>query len=360
MKNQDALKLAISAEELDSHLPAYDRIELLAHGGMGAVYKARQTSLNRPVAIKTLTHACSFSIQFRKIFKQEAQVMAKLNHPSIASIYDYGEINGILYIVMQFIEGQSLFEICNGQEVEHQEAAELITNIAKALDKPHQAGILHRDIKPANIIIDEHAVPVLIDFGLAHHTEESTIHGGSIFGSDYYTAPEITTPPYQADLRSDLFALGVLFYELLTGSVPHQPYIAPSEVAQVDQRYDSLIKGLLSISPDNRPASAQELVDQLDDIKSQSSQHDQGKAPMTYRSYHTGTSTAISTATKQVSEDEKPHKKKARTKKRSTRTFSPQRLLLFTLVLIGIIISIGTITHALYPDLIERLVNYGN
>lgn len=263
MAQQAPAFISLSPEELETNLPTYDNIELLAVGGMGSVYKARQISLDRPVAIKTLTHAHVSSLQFRQIFKQEARTMAKLNHPSIASIYDYGEINGILYIVMQFIEGRSLFQLSHGKEVAHKEAASLICKVADALTKTHQAGILHRDIKPANIIIDKEATPVLIDFGLAHHAEETTLKGESIFGSDHYTAPEVTSPPYQADQRSDLFALGVLFYEMLTGKVPGVPYFPPSEIAKVDRRYDDFVKQAISPDPDHRLPTAQELSKQL-------------------------------------------------------------------------------------------------
>ena len=205
-----------SPGELQSHLTSYDSIKLLAVGGMGAVYKARQISLDRPVAIKVLTHACSASIQFRQIFKCEAQVMAKLNHPNLVSIYDYGEVNGMLYIVMQFVEGKSLHEAANGRAVAQNEAATLISSISTALGHAHASGILHRDIKPANILIDSKLSPVVVDFGLAHHAQESTMKGETVFGTPGYTAPEVLVPPYRADQRADVFSLGVLFHELLT------------------------------------------------------------------------------------------------------------------------------------------------
>lgn len=257
-----------SPGELQSHLTSYDSIQLLAVGGMGAVYKARQISLDRPVAIKVLTHACSASMQFRQIFKCEAQVMAKLNHPHLASIFDYGEVNGMLYIVMQFVEGRSLHEAANGRAVAQNEAAALISSISKALSHAHASGILHRDIKPANILIDSKLCPIVVDFGLAHHAHESTMKGETVFGTPGYTAPEVLAPPYSADQRADVFSLGILFHELLTGQLPQSPYLPPSRLAPVDQRYDSVVMRAIHPTPALRYTSTEALAEDLDKILS--------------------------------------------------------------------------------------------
>jgi serine/threonine protein kinase len=268
MTNTPAVEASVSPGELQSHLTSYDSIKLLAVGGMGAVYKARQISLDRPVAIKVLTHSCSASLQFRQIFKCEAQVMAKLNHQNLASIYDYGEINGMLYIVMQFVEGRSLHEAANGRAVQQKEAATLISNISKALDHAHDSGILHRDIKPANILIDSDLDPVVVDFGLAHHVHESTMKGETVFGTPGYTAPEVLDPPYSADQRADVFSLGVLFHELLTGQLPQSPYIPPSRLAPVDPRYDEVVMRAIHPSAAFRYNSAAALAENIDQILS--------------------------------------------------------------------------------------------
>ncbi|MCP5534887.1 MAG: serine/threonine protein kinase [Akkermansiaceae bacterium] len=252
--------------ELQSQLSSYDRIELLAVGGMGAVYKARQISLDRPVAIKVLTHACSASTQFREIFKCEARVMAKLNHPNLASIYDYGEVNGMLFIVMQFVEGRSLHEAANGRAVTQNEAASLVSSISKALGHAHASGILHRDIKPANILIDSKLNPVVVDFGLAHHAHESTMKGETVYGTPGYTAPEVLVPPYSADQRADVYSIGVLFHELLTGQLPQKPYIPPSRLAPVDQRYDSVVMRAIHPTAAMRYTSIDALAIDLDNI----------------------------------------------------------------------------------------------
>lgn len=266
MTNTQEAETSVSAGELQSHLTSYDSIELHAVGGMGAVYKARQVSLDRPVAIKVLTHACSASLQFRQIFKCEAQVMAKLNHQNLASIYDYGEVNGMLYIVMQFVEGRSLHEAANGRPVQQKEAAALISKISRALDHAHDAGILHRDIKPANILIDSDLDPVVVDFGLAHHVHESTMKGETIFGTPGYTAPEVLDPPYSADQRADVFSVGVLFHELLTGQLPQTPYTPPSRLAPVDSRYDEVVMRAIHPSAAFRYNSAAAMASDLDKI----------------------------------------------------------------------------------------------
>jgi len=266
MTDTHVASTSLTPEELQSHFTSYDSIQMLAMGGMGAVYRARQVSLDRPVAIKVLTQACSTSPQFRQIFQCEAKVMAKLNHPNLASIYDYGEVNGMLYIVMQLVEGRSLHDATNGRSVQQHEAAALISKISKALGHAHDSGILHRDIKPANILIDSKVDPVVVDFGLAHHSHESTMKGKTVFGTPGYTAPEVLVPPYRADQRADIFSLGVLFHELLTGQLPQKPYLPPSRLANIDIRYDSVVMRAIHPTPDLRYSSTAALSEDLDNI----------------------------------------------------------------------------------------------
>jgi serine/threonine protein kinase len=166
--------------------------------------------------------------------------MAKLNHPNLASIYDYGEVNGMLYIVMQFIGGRSLHQAANGRAVTQNEAGTLISKICRALHHAHKAGILHRDIKPANILIDTEVNPVMVDFGLAHNAEDTTLVGDTVFGTPGYIAPEVLAPPYKADQRADVYSLGVVLHEMLTGSLPQSPYQLPSRYKKIDPRYDAV------------------------------------------------------------------------------------------------------------------------
>ena len=255
-----------STEEIQTALPGYDRIDLIATGGMGAVYKARQMSLDRMVAIKVLTHKSSSTPAFHQFFKSEAQAMAILNHQNIASIYDYGETDGMLYIVMQYIEGRSLHAVAHGRAVVPHEAATLVSKVSNALSSAHKLGIVHRDIKPANIIIDTKINPVVVDFGLAHHSNKSTIQEGMVYGTQGYTAPEVFSPPYEASQQSDLFSLGVILHELLTGQMPSFPYLPPSHFITLDPRYDSVVMRAIHPNTEMRHPTTEQLSSDLDKI----------------------------------------------------------------------------------------------
>lgn len=266
MTSEQAINNPPSVEQLLSHLTSYNNFELLATGGMGTVYKATQVTLDRPVAIKLLTHPSATNQKFREIFEYEARVMAKLNHTSLISIYDYGEVERIPYIVMQFINGRTLHQAAHGKTVIPRESAILISKISKALATAHSSGILHRDIKPANILIDSSINPVVVDFGLAQYLDDPAMRSAGIFGTRGYTAPEVLTPPYHSDQRADIFSLGVLFHELLTGQIPQSPYLEPSSIVKVDPRYDRVV--MRAIHPDRnlRYPNATALASDLDKI----------------------------------------------------------------------------------------------
>ncbi|PID80455.1 protein kinase, partial [bacterium DOLZORAL124_64_63] len=154
-------------EEIAALLPSYEIISFIAKGGMGAVYMARQKSLDRDVAIKVLPRHFGEDAEFRASFETEAKNMAKLNHPNLIGIYDFGQIDGLLYIIMEMVQGQSLFHSAYGKTIEPTEAARVVSEICHGLDHAHKHGILHRDIKPANILLDPSASPKIGDFGLA-------------------------------------------------------------------------------------------------------------------------------------------------------------------------------------------------
>ncbi|MGJ8676781.1 MAG: serine/threonine-protein kinase [Akkermansiaceae bacterium] len=345
MNTTNNIHLSITAEELETHLLGYDQIKLLATGGMGAVYTARQKSLDRTVAIKVLTHSFSFSLQFRQIFKQEAKVMAKLSNPSLVSIYDYGEINGLLYIVMGYIKGRTLHEVAHQKQVAHQEAAQLIIKIAEALTHAHRHGILHRDIKPANIIIDENANPVLIDFGLSHHRDDSTAKGGTVFGTDGYTAPEILLPPYRADQRADVFSLGILFYELVTGTLPEEVFISPSHLAPVDSRYDAVIKKSISTNLEDRHLSTQQFAE---DMRKASTTEPKKLSSWEDRAVKDNSKAPLSATDQETEVDTVPKTEQVSSRQSCTQKSLPKSTkLLILLTLIGIVVSVVTISHAL-------------
>lgn len=232
---------APSPEKLNPLFPNYEIDSLIACGGMGAVYLGCQLSLDREVAIKILPSEFVQDNNYLSLFQSEAKALAKLNHKNLVGIYDYGQLEGLYYIIMEYVPGRSLYDTADGLAVDQEEAALLIIEICKGLAHAHEHGILHRDIKPGNILIDEEARPKLVDFGLAKPIEEG-YQGGLIFGTKGYAAPEITKNPNAVDHRADVFAVGAMLHELLVGELPRSPYIKASELTDTDPRFDAIIE----------------------------------------------------------------------------------------------------------------------
>lgn len=249
-------------EELAKLLPAYHITAFIAKGGMGAVYRASQRSLDREVAIKILPMEFGEEAEFRKQFEAEAKAMAKLNHPNLVGVYDFGEVEGMLYIVMEYIPGKSLYYSIYKKAIEQKEAARLVLGICEGLAHAHEAGILHRDIKPSNILLGLKARPKIGDFGLASQVEGSD--GGELaFGTPDYAAPELIQAGSNFSKRSDVFATGVILYEALTGKIPGNKYIPASQMAKVDPRFDRIIRRATHPTPSLRFADAAEMGKEL-------------------------------------------------------------------------------------------------
>ncbi|MDE0827271.1 MAG: serine/threonine-protein kinase, partial [Akkermansiaceae bacterium] len=249
-------------EELAKLLPAYHITAFIAKGGMGAVYRASQRSLDREVAIKILPMEFGEEAEFRKQFEAEAKAMAKLNHPNLVGVYDFGEVEGMLYIVMEYIPGNSLYYSINKKAIEQKEAARLVLGICEGLAHAHEAGILHRDIKPANILLDLKARPKIGDFGLASQVEGRD--GEELaFGTPDYAAPELMQAGSNFSKRSDVFATGVILYEALTGKIPDPKYVPASQMAKVDPRFDRIIRRATHPTPSLRFADAAEMGKEL-------------------------------------------------------------------------------------------------
>lgn len=251
-------------EELDHLLDGYHFESFIAKGGMGAVYLARQTSLDREVAVKVLPRELSEDEEFIKSFQTEAKLMAKLNHPNLIGIYDFGSIDGMLYIIMEFVKGKSLHHSAHGKAINQETAVEIISAVCAGLDHAHEAGILHRDIKPANILLGKNAIPKIGDFGLARVngvTEE-----GVIYGTPGYAAPEVLDFPEKVDARTDIFAVGVMFYELLTGHMPEDHYVSVTEFVDADIRFDKIIKKAIHHNINMRHRSAKDFSDEIIDV----------------------------------------------------------------------------------------------
>jgi eukaryotic-like serine/threonine-protein kinase len=202
----------------------YDIVGVLGQGGMGVVYRARDPRIGRDVAIKTLTEGFSGEADMLQRFYQEAGHTGNLRHPNIVTVYDFGDENGLPYIVMEFLDGQPLDRIIRDKEPLHLgEKLDIIEQVCAALSYAHAQGMIHRDVKPANIIVQRDGLVKLLDFGIARTGQQPTGQGmtrtGTLVGTPAYMAPErLRGDPF--DGRSDIFSTGVVLYQLLTGTLP--------------------------------------------------------------------------------------------------------------------------------------------
>ncbi len=258
-------------------LPRYDVELLLGRGGMGAVYKGRQKALDRTVAIKILpTEMEDRDASFAERFKNEARAMAKLNHPSIVAVHDFGETDsGLLYIVMEYIEGTDVARMCSEQGKLQGDHAKAITmHVCDALDYAHNLGILHRDIKPANIMVGYDGRVKVADFGLAKMTQTDEVgltQSNMLMGTLHYMAPESLVLGTAVDHRADIYAVGVMLYKMLTGKLPQGLFEMPTKrVPGLDPLFDSIVSKALREDREDRYSSAGDMRRDLDGILSKS------------------------------------------------------------------------------------------
>ena len=265
-----------TAAELGELLPEYDVHKLLGRGGMGAVYKGTQKSLDRPVAIKILSATLDESDQgFADRFKNEARALAKLKHPSIVGVYDFGTAaDGLLYIVMEFIDGTDVARMIAQKGRLHTDHAMAITaHVCDALAYAHERGIIHRDIKPANIMVGYDGNVKVADFGLAkmtHAAETGLTQSGMAMGTLHYMAPECLMLGSAVDHRADIYAVGVMLYQMLTGKLPKGLFKLPSlQIKGLDPRYDGIIAKALREDREARYQTILEMRADLDGILTQ-------------------------------------------------------------------------------------------
>lgn len=258
--------LAPEPSQLAPLFPGYEIENLIATGGMGAVYRAVQKSLDRTVAIKILPREFSNDAAFCAGFEAEAKAMARLNHPNLIGVYDFGEVDGMLYIIMEFVPGKSIFHSAHGIAINPDEVIRLVTGICNGLSHAHENGIIHRDIKPSNILLDLNAQPKIGDFGLARPIETKVQEGEEIFGTPHYTAPEVVNSPQSVGYRADIFSVGVLLHELLTGRLPAEDQRPASAIVRCDIRFDAIIRRASNPLPELRYASAAEIARDLQAI----------------------------------------------------------------------------------------------
>jgi serine/threonine protein kinase len=249
---------------LARHFPHLEILELLGQGGMGAVYKARQTKLDRLVAVKVLPPEVARDPAFAERFTREARSLARLSHPNIVMVFDFGEADGLFYFSMEFVDGRNVRQLLQADELTPAQALRIVPQVCDALGYAHDEGIVHRDIKPENILLDKKGRVKIADFGLAKLVGLTpaylTLTGAhEVMGTLYYMAPEQTRRSHLVDHRADLYSLGVVFYEMLTGELPLGRFAPPSQKAPVDARLDPIVLRALAREPENRYQDAGEL-----------------------------------------------------------------------------------------------------
>jgi len=262
--------LAFAVEKDAPSFPNLEIVELIGQGGMGVVYKAIQKNLNRTVALKVLSPKCSDDPEFLSRFGREAQALAQLSHPNIVAIYDTGVHDRVPYLVMECVEGRSLRALLESKVITLAQVLDLIPQICDALQYAHSRGVIHRDIKPENILVDASGRVKIADYGLAKlaKAEDSRLtKSGFVMGTPHYMAPEQVENSSQVDHRADIYSLGVIFYEMLTGELPLGHFKPPSQKGVGDRRLDPVVLKSLEKEPADRYQSASEVREQVARIR---------------------------------------------------------------------------------------------
>ena len=242
----------LSPEELAEHFPQFEILECLGRGGMGVVYKARQKALERTVALKLLAGEWQGDSGFAERFEKEAKTLAQLSHPNIVTIHDFGEAGGHYFIVMEFVDGVNLRDLLRDGKMEPEQALAIVPPICEALEFAHEKGVVHRDIKPENLLLDRDGRVKIADFGIASLVGTQ----GEKAGTPAYMAPEQSGT--HVDERADIYALGVVLYEMLTGEQPAEDLVSPSRKVEVDVRIDEMVLRALESEPEKRYQTAGE------------------------------------------------------------------------------------------------------
>ena len=253
--------------------PQLEILALLGKGGMGVVYKARQPALDRLVALKILPPQTANGPGFIERFNREARALAKLTHPNIGAVHEFGQVNGQPYFIMEFVDGLNLRELERAGQLSPREALQIVPQICEALQFAHDEGIVHRDIKPENILLDKKGRVKIADFGIAKilgapGAVAITETKGAI-GTPHYMAPEQVEKPAAVDHRADIFSLGVVFYEMLTGELPLGKFAPPSSrKVEVDVRLDEVVLHALEKDPQRRYQHVSQVKTAVDIIAS--------------------------------------------------------------------------------------------
>ena len=274
-----------SLEAVAAAFPQLEILGLIGHGGMGCVFKARQAKLDRLVALKLLPAALAErDAAFAGRFEREGQLLARLHHPNIVAVHDSGTAGEFFYLIMEFVDGVNLRQAMRARRFTPVQALAIVPHICDALQFAHDEGVLHRDIKPENILLDAKGRVKLADFGIAKligsnadtpfrdfagQSEAAGLtQSGTALGTPSYMAPEQRDTPADVDHRADIYSLGVVFYELLTGELPHGPLARPSEKSAADPRVDAIVQQAMETERGRRQHSAGEVKTQVETLAS--------------------------------------------------------------------------------------------
>ncbi len=276
-------------EQLAPYFPQLEILERVGYGGMGVVYKARQKELDRFVALKILRPDFENDPGFAERFQREARALAKLNHPHIVTVYDFGKQGDLYFFLMEFVDGTSLRHVEETGRLSCKEALGIVPQVCDALQYAHEQGIVHRDIKPENILLTKEGRVKIADFGLAKIARQIDDQGGvaerpltgtrQVVGTPHYMAPEQVEHPTEVDHRADIFSLGVVLYEMLTGELPLGRFPLPSQKVRIDLRLDEVVLRALEKEPAQRYQRVTDVRTDVDHIRDSEPQTAKAKTP---------------------------------------------------------------------------------
>ncbi len=281
-----------TVEEIGNEFEQLEIMELIGHGGMGAVYKARQKSLGRLVALKILAPQHADNPDFADRFSREGKILAEVTHPNIVTVHDFGRAGDFYFLLMEFVDGVNLRQAMTAGRLASKQALAIVPPICEALQFAHDRGIVHRDIKPENLLLDKEGRIKIADFGIARMlrtdaedelsptldgsstpdnseavvTGEDELTRDAVLGTPKYMAPEQRDHPAEVDHRADIYSLGVVLYEMLTGELPGAALQPPSRRVEIDVRLDEIVLRALEQNPKLRYGTATEFRHEVETV----------------------------------------------------------------------------------------------
>lgn len=262
-----------SVEELQALLPHLEILAYIGHGGMGTFYKARQPKLDRLVAVKILLVDPGSDASLIEGFRREARAMAGLAHINIIGIYDFGQSDSTLFLIMEHVEGETLESLIESRGFGLQEVVSIISQVCDALDHAHEQEVIHRDLRMGNTMLDIEGQVKVGDFGLARLIGEELFRhnlsaANQAMGTMDYVAPEQHDSSKTIDLRADIYSIGLMLYKLTTRTLPRGTFVPPSHFApDLDPRVDKIVIRCMQTNPDNRYQTISELRADLESLR---------------------------------------------------------------------------------------------